>query len=178
VRSRQTLYIHVRRRFFVEPNEIEGFALKGFAASKVALDADGRDAPANVANLDAVKQVGNPARWHELDDCVFRNGRSTFLPRTADQHSLHGISNRLTRGSSNPRNSRLVEPLSLPPIRIAAGCVNGGFHRASKCLAQLIAGHQKPLAMLGAGGVEGSLPCIKPIVREVGGENAAVFLSL
>src|SRR5262249_47425702 len=61
VRSRQTFEVHVRRRFFVEPNKIEGFALKRFAASKVALDADGRDAPANVANLDAVKQVGNAA---------------------------------------------------------------------------------------------------------------------
>src|SRR5262245_1984630 len=64
VRPRQTFEIHIGRRFFVEPKEIEGFALKGFAASKVTLDANRRDAAGSMSNLDAVEQVRNTASWY------------------------------------------------------------------------------------------------------------------
>jgi hypothetical protein len=35
-----------------------------------------------------------------------------------------------------------------------------------------------PLAMLGAGGVKGSLPCVRLIVRKLVRDNAALFFSL
>src|SRR5262249_17815877 len=143
-------------------------------ASQIALDADGRDAAANVANLDAVKQVGNAARWNKLDNRILRESASSFLPRTADQHALHGIANRFARRAGNPRNGWFVETLSLPPFGVSSGRVNCGFHRAGECLAQLIARHQQTLAMLGAGGMKLDLLQI----RLVAGELVLVSLCL
>src|SRR5262249_53327169 len=104
VRPRQTFEIHVRRRFFVEPKEIERFALKAFATTQIALDSDGRDAPANVANFDAVEQVGNPPRGYEFGNRILWDRASTFLPWPPDQHTLHCIANRLARRAGDPRN--------------------------------------------------------------------------
>src|SRR5262249_16083910 len=82
------------------------------------------------------------------------NGAGAFLPRPADQHTLHGIANRFARRAGDPRNGWFVETLSLPPCGIWAGCVDCGFHRAGKRLAQLIARHQQTLAMLEARGMK------------------------
>jgi hypothetical protein len=54
--------------------------------------------------------------------------------------------------------------------------VNGGFHRAGKRLAQLIARHQQTLAMLGAGGVKGRLLWIWPIIGEPVLDPASLLL--
>src|SRR5262249_17494005 len=115
VRPRQTFEIHIGRRFFVEPEEIEGFALEAFTASKVALDTDGRDAADSMSNLDAVEQVRNTARCYQLDNRILRNGASAFLPRTTNEQALHRVSHGLARRAGNPRNGWFVETLSLPP---------------------------------------------------------------
>jgi hypothetical protein len=68
-----------------------------------------------VANLDAVKQVGNPPRGYEFGNRILWDCASAFLPRPADQHALHGIANRFARRGGDPRNGWFVETLSLPP---------------------------------------------------------------
>src|SRR5262249_10839911 len=79
VRAREALSENVGRRLLIEPQIVQGLALEAFAAALIALEADHRDTTGDVPDLDAVEQIGRPAGWHQLQNCVLRNAASPML---------------------------------------------------------------------------------------------------
>src|SRR5262249_51180112 len=73
LQSRQRLKVDVERRLFVEPNVVQRLALEGLATALIALDSDYRNATRSVSNLDAIKQIWNAARLHQIQNAVLRN---------------------------------------------------------------------------------------------------------
>src|SRR5262245_50387677 len=62
VRARQSFGVNLRWRFFIEPDPIQGLALKLLSTGSVGFESDGRDPARDVSDLDGIEQFRNAAR--------------------------------------------------------------------------------------------------------------------
>ncbi len=83
--------------------------------------------------------------------------------RRAKQDALRVVARAFAGNAGRPEPHGGIEDLALPPVGIAAGEVHRPFGAAGPGLAELIAGHEQPLAIGRAGGVELGLSGIGPI---------------
>src|SRR3954464_15452331 len=105
-------------------------------------------------HADHIVEPRDAARRDEIDDALFGNSAGADLARTAEQNALHAAAQILAGAPANPADHRPVEAPAAPPLRIAPGHVHGDLEAAGERLAELVAGHQQPLAGGGAGGME------------------------
>src|SRR5262249_11820920 len=94
-------------------------------------------------DLDAIKQIGRPTSWHQLENGILRNATSPVLPRPTNKDALHGIARCLVGRARDPADRRLVETPTHPPIGIAPGRMHGAFHAARKRFAALVGRYEQ-----------------------------------
>jgi hypothetical protein len=73
------------------------------------------------------------------------------LLRRADQDPLRIVPRALAGDAGGPEAHRLIEHAAVPPIGVAAGQVDRPLEAAGDGLAELVAGHEQALVVLGAG---------------------------
>src|SRR5262249_30571107 len=96
----------------------------------------------------------------------FRNGARSYRARPANKNALHRVPDNLASDAARPAVCWPIEATPFPPVGIAPGRVYCRLKAAGQSFADLIAGHEQPLARLGACGMKLKLLWIWLVIGE------------